>query len=200
MLRILIIHSIRWSWAFMDFFLSLPEIFEAMAQVILSMGSNLGNRMETLQHGLSRLSIEAGNVKQISAVYESVAWGFSVPERFLNLAVAIETELMPRELLKLIHQIEESFGRVRDGSTYRSRTLDIDIIFYEEDVIHEPDLSIPHRLMHQRLFVLLPLLDLVPNMVHPVLGKTMKELFEQCSDASDIQKYSDFEFQPSFVE
>lgn len=154
----------------------------------LSLGSNLGNRYLTLQKAIFSIQKKVGKVLAVSSVYENPAVGFE-GEDFLNACIAIITDLSPTELLTTLLQIERDFGRERSsGDTYQSRTLDIDIILYGNEIIHTHELDIPHPKMGLRNFVLKPLADIAPQYYHPVLNKDIRNLLQECKDRSKLSK------------
>ncbi|WP_306013661.1 MULTISPECIES: 2-amino-4-hydroxy-6-hydroxymethyldihydropteridine diphosphokinase [unclassified Allomuricauda] len=157
-------------------------------KVYLSLGSNLGNRHANLQKAIFRIRQKAGSILDISSVYENPAVGFD-GDPFLNIVISVLTPLPPKELLDTILQIERDFGRIRnEGGGYRSRTLDIDIIYYGSKVINHDDLVVPHPHMQHRNFVLKPLADIAPQFYHPVLSKDTRNLLQECSDRSQFTK------------
>lgn len=157
-------------------------------KVYLSLGSNLGNRHANLQKAIFRIRQKAGSILDISSVYENPAVGFD-GEPFLNIVISVLTPLPPKELLDTILQIERDFGRIRnEGGGYRSRTLDIDIVYYGSEVINHDDLVVPHPHMQHRNFVLKPLADIAPQFYHPVLSKDTRNLLQECSDRSQFTK------------
>ncbi|MGW9685334.1 2-amino-4-hydroxy-6-hydroxymethyldihydropteridine diphosphokinase [Flagellimonas sp. 2504JD1-5] len=157
-------------------------------QVYLSLGSNMGNRFLTLQNALFSIQKIAGKISTVSAVYENAAVGFE-GEDFLNACIAIETELKPFDLLEILLQIERDFGRERsEHKGYRSRTLDIDILLYGNEIIKTDELTIPHPSMVERNFVLRPLADIAPQFYHPVLNKDIRNLLQQCKDRNQLTK------------
>lgn len=154
----------------------------------LSLGSNMGNRALTLQKAVLEISRQLGKVEATSAVYENEAVGFEGGD-FLNACLVIQTELAPTDLLVKLLQIEKDFGRERSQTEgYASRTLDIDIILYDDQVIQNENLTVPHPSMHERNFVLKPLADIAPQLYHPILGKDIRNLLQQCKDRSDLIK------------
>lgn len=157
-------------------------------RVYLSLGSNLGDRYAMLQKAVFHLQKSAGTIVAVSPIYENPALGFKGSD-FLNACVALDTTLSPVALLKVILQIEKALGRKRSSQPgYQSRTLDIDLIFYENEVIHTPELVIPHIQMHCRNFVLKPLADIAPQVYHPLLNKDTRNLLQQCQDRSPLKK------------
>ncbi|WP_419213826.1 2-amino-4-hydroxy-6-hydroxymethyldihydropteridine diphosphokinase [Maribacter sp. X9] len=154
----------------------------------LSIGSNLGNRRFLLQKAIFEIGKKAGEIKQISALYETPAWGFEA-EDFLNACIEIQTLLTPEELLTTILAIEADYGRKRgELQGYQSRTLDIDIIYYEKEIIATERLTVPHPRMQDRKFILKPLADILPQFYHPILNKDTRNLLQECKDKSVIEK------------
>jgi 2-amino-4-hydroxy-6-hydroxymethyldihydropteridine diphosphokinase len=130
---------------------------------------------------------EIGQVTKSSSVYESEPWGFSSDQQFLNQVVVVESELSPNEMLDEIHIIEAKLGRKRSSAGYQSRTMDIDILFYDDLMVNESDLVIPHPRLHERRFTLLPLAEIAGDFIHPVLSESMDALAEECSDTSKVE-------------
>ncbi|MCX2719083.1 2-amino-4-hydroxy-6-hydroxymethyldihydropteridine diphosphokinase [Lentiprolixibacter aurantiacus] len=158
--------------------------------VYLSLGSNLGNRLYQLQKAVIMLGDTLGMVSHLSAVYETPAWGFDGAP-FLNACLALETSKSPEEVLKTLLMIEKEAGRFRgQESGYVSRTLDIDIVYYGEQVIATDNLIVPHPHMEKRWFVLKPLADIAPQFYHPILNKDTRNLLQECKDNSTIVKTS----------
>jgi 2-amino-4-hydroxy-6-hydroxymethyldihydropteridine diphosphokinase len=149
-----------------------------MASVLIGIGSNLGSREKTCLRALCLVSERAGVLKKQSLMHETRPWGVEDQPAFINMAAEIETEAEPRRLLKILKQIEEELGR---EETYRwgPRTIDLDILFYDDLVLDTPDLTVPHPLLHEREFVLLPLAEIAPDKVHPVMKKTVRELLSE---------------------
>ena len=145
----------------------------------IALGSNMGDRAAFIQAALVMLAVEHGvHVQQVSPLHETEPWGYTVQPRFLNAAARIETELEPLELLRACKATEEALGRtptVRWGP----RRIDVDILLYEGVCMHTPELTIPHPHMHERRFVLLPMEQIAPHVVHPTLGKTMRQLLQE---------------------
>lgn len=130
--------------------------------VYLSLGSNLGDREQTLDRAIEMLSERAGKVLRRSEYYYSEPWGFQSKNDFVNLCVALDTSLSPYQLLHITQEIEKTLGREeKTSTTYQDRTIDIDILLYEDFEIHSPTLTIPHPLMHQRDFVMIPLKEIL---------------------------------------
>jgi 2-amino-4-hydroxy-6-hydroxymethyldihydropteridine pyrophosphokinase len=157
-------------------------------KVYLSFGSNLGNRIANLQKAIFRTQQQVGLVLDISSVYENPAVGFEGDD-FLNICISVLTPLEPKALLDTLLGIEQEFGRVRSqGDGYSSRTLDIDIIYYGQEIINTEDLVIPHPQMQNRNFVLKPLSDIAPQFYHPIFEKDTRNLLQECRDKSKLTK------------
>jgi len=157
--------------------------------VFLGIGTNLGNREGNLDEAISKIQEFIGTVVKSSSVYETEPWGFQTENEFLNMAVKAETPLTPSGLLGRILMIEALLGRVRGEKQFTSRLIDIDILLYEDLVIDEKSLRIPHPHLHERKFVLVPLCEIEPGLVHPVFNKTLASLLESCEDKSKVRKY-----------
>ncbi|MBC8767163.1 2-amino-4-hydroxy-6-hydroxymethyldihydropteridine diphosphokinase [Arenibacter sp. BSSL-BM3] len=158
------------------------------ATTYLSLGSNLGDKLNHLQEVVFLIHSTIGNVVKISPIYETPAWGFE-GEDFYNCCIAVETSLMPLDLLKKLLEIETRLGRERnEGAGYASRTVDIDIIYYEREIINSAALTIPHPSLQLRRFVLRPLADIAPQFYHPVLNKDTRNLLQECKDKSNITR------------
>jgi 2-amino-4-hydroxy-6-hydroxymethyldihydropteridine diphosphokinase len=158
-----------------------------MNNVYLLIGGNMGNRLQNLHQAVQWLQQACGPVQQVSSVYETAAWGKTDQPAFLNQAVQLHTTLSPQQLIKSILGIEEKMGRRRMEKN-GPRIIDIDIIFYNQEVIDEPELTIPHPQLQNRRFALAPLQEIAANVIHPVLKKTVTELLEACTDTLPVQK------------
>lgn len=156
-----------------------------MARVVFLTGGNVGDVKTRLQRAQQLLNERVGAVLRCSHRYESAPWGFDAEERFSNQAIEVSTDLTPHEVLDAIEQIENELGRnraaeaierARTGSRYCSRPIDIDILFYDDEVIHDERLVVPHPLIAEREFALVPLCEIMRTRRHPVTGRTMEEI------------------------
>ena len=166
-----------------------------MVLAYLGLGSNLGDRVGFVQQATSLLSGD-DNIKVVStsSFYETEPWQFKSDNWFVNAVIVISTSYQPEELLKVCQRIEKQLGRKRDEeSGYNDRTIDIDILFYDDKVIDEHengiDLTIPHPRVHQRAFMLVPMLEVAPSYVHPVLKKTISDIYDEVDDPEVVVLY-----------
>jgi 2-amino-4-hydroxy-6-hydroxymethyldihydropteridine diphosphokinase len=157
------------------------------APVLLGLGSNLGDRQRNLERALEALEPRAIAVLERSSFYLTEPVGGPPQDWFVNAAARVETTLAPEDLLRACLAVEQGMGRVR-GERNGPRTLDIDILFYGRLVLETPGLRLPHPRLHERRFVLVPLLELAPQLRHPVLDLSVAELLERCPDPSQVRK------------
>jgi 2-amino-4-hydroxy-6-hydroxymethyldihydropteridine diphosphokinase len=153
-----------------------------MAITYLMTGSNLGDKANNLKIARKAIENELGTLIGSSSISESEPWGFNHPEYFLNQLFVIQTSFRAQELLEKILQIEEGMGRIRKSGEYSARTIDIDILFYDDLIINTEQLTIPHPKIAVRRFVLLPLMEIDTSLVHPVTGLTIWEMYRDCRD------------------
>lgn len=174
----------------MKFTISLqPLKFNEMAKVFFSIGGNMGDRVFNLQETCRLITSRIGNIRTQSSVYESQPWGFSAESNFLNQVIVVETNLSPAAIMLEISYIESKMGRVRNAVGYTSRTMDIDILFYDHQIMLNPDLTVPHKQMHKRRFVLEPLNEIAPEFIHPLFSLTSHELLVTCTDECKVWRY-----------
>ena len=160
-----------------------------MKKVFLGLGSDLGDREDNLRQVVKVLGKSAGKITAVSPVYETEPVGFRGKGDFLNMVICIETFLSPPALLEKLMLTESQLGRIRSETRNISRIIDIDILLYGNEVINESSLIVPHPRMHERRFVLVPLNDIAPDLVHPVTGKTISELLAVCRDKGRIRLF-----------
>lgn len=141
-----------------------------MNRIFLGIGTNLGDRENNLKQAIAAIENQVGHVHKSSSVYETEPWGFQSDDAFLNMVIMAETELSPHELLDNILSIELSLGRIRNDKRYSSRIIDIDILLYNEEIIDDAELKVPHPQLQSRKFVLIPLCEIAGEMRHPVGG------------------------------
>lgn len=161
-----------------------------MPKVYLLLGGNLGNRTLYLQQARESINQRVGSIAQTSKVYETAAWGKTDQPTFLNQVLEVETMLSPEEVLQRINHIEQELGRVRQEH-WGARVIDIDILFYDELVLQTQRLTIPHPQLHLRRFTLMPLAEIAPDLVHPVLGQRIHVLLENCPDALEVKVFEE---------
>ena len=155
---------------------------KAQNKIVLSIGSNQGKRKLYIQEAIAQINQEVGTVISVSKLYESPSWGFE-SDPFYNAAVLLHTTYSASKVLREILKIEKQLGRVREGNKgYNSRTIDIDIVSFNNEVIDTESLQIPHPQMQNRLFVLLPLQDVKADFIHPALKQNLEELLRSCMD------------------
>jgi len=154
-----------------------------MQELIIGLGSNLGDRRKNIETAIELIRAQIGPVAAVSTFIETEPWGFESNNQFLNCAVIIEVgdendangRLSPSGIIEILQSIESGFGRVRTG-VYTDRAIDLDILFYSDRIINEPGLTVPHPKLHERDFILMSLMELCPDKVHPVLGKSVREI------------------------
>jgi 2-amino-4-hydroxy-6-hydroxymethyldihydropteridine diphosphokinase len=158
----------------------------------LLLGSNLTDKIEMLKKAVAALQGAQCKVTQQSGYYITEAWGVREQPDFINQAIEISTTFTPAELLRKILSVETKLGRVREeGKQWQPRTIDIDILLYEETILKTNHLEIPHPRMKERNFVLLPLMELVPELVHPTFKKTIEDLYMDSEDESEVLRMED---------
>jgi 2-amino-4-hydroxy-6-hydroxymethyldihydropteridine diphosphokinase len=159
--------------------------------VCLGLGTNLGDRSLNLLDACKSIEKIGCRIIKYSSVYESASWGYRSKNSFYNQCLVIETSLDSFELLQAFKNIETDFGREKSSEGYEDRPLDIDILFYDDLAIDTEELKIPHPGIPQRNFVLIPLRDIFPEKIHPVLKKSIVELVELCEDQQDLTRLPD---------
>ncbi|MFO7674004.1 MAG: 2-amino-4-hydroxy-6-hydroxymethyldihydropteridine diphosphokinase [Lutibacter sp.] len=154
----------------------------------LSLGSNQGNKLENLQQAVDLIAEKIGAINKISALYKTESWGFKSDD-FLNICIQISTGLNPENLLKYIHEIEVLLGRKRDSETgYKARNIDIDVLLFDTEIILSKELMVPHKDMLNRKFVMVPLAEIAPNLIHPITKQRIQTCLENCADNTLVEK------------
>ena len=152
-----------------------------MSKVYLSIGSNKGNRSVLINKAIDEIEKKVGIIISRSSIYQSKSWGFDSND-FYNLSLLIDTNIEPKSLLINLKKIEKSMGREDIDGSYSDRFIDIDILFYDNIIIDSEDLKIPHPKIEIRKFVLVPMLEIADDYVHPILNKTIRQLDNECDD------------------
>jgi len=157
--------------------------------IYILLGANLGDRVAQLNGALTSIEGSVGNIIKTSTVVETAAWGVEDQPSFLNQVIEVKTFLNPIEALEICQKIENQLGRIRTEK-WGARVIDIDILYYDHDSINLPNLQIPHPYLQDRKFTLIPLVEIAPEYIHPILKKSNKELLAICEDVLDVHIYS----------
>jgi 2-amino-4-hydroxy-6-hydroxymethyldihydropteridine diphosphokinase len=161
---------------------------QLLRNTYLSLGSNRGNKLKNLQKAIDLIAENIGQVTKISSVYKTTSWGFDSDD-FLNCCILVATTLNPEDLLKEIHKIEIQLGRHRNlEKGYQARTIDIDILLFENEIIFSNELMVPHKEMLNRKFVMIPLAEIAPTIIHPIEKIRLSICSAQCKDELEIKK------------
>lgn len=155
------------------------------------LGSNLGNRICLINEAIRLIGDKVGDILCTSSFYHTAPWGTDHPLPYVNVALSLNTQQSPLKVLKTILTIEKALGRTRNGDQNAPRSMDIDIIFYQNLIINQKNLTLPHPRMHLRRFVLVPLCEIEPEYVHPVFEITVKDLLDQCTDKLSVSLSSE---------
>jgi len=156
-----------------------------LSTTYLHLGSNIGDRLGNLLKAKFLIQRKIGHIQTLSQVYETAAWGKTDQATFYNQAIQVRTEMTAYEVLDTIHDIENQLGRQRNEH-WGPRTIDIDILFFENEIINTQKLTLPHPRLPERNFVLAPLAEIAPDFIHPVLNKSVKELQASCPDELEV--------------
>jgi len=162
---------------------------EVERRYFILLGSNVGNRSGELEAARQLLSDSVGLPDRISAIYETAAWGKTDQQAFLNQVITGKTRLGAEEVMQQALAAEQRRGRVR-GEKWAPRTIDIDLLFLDDQQVTSPLLTLPHPMLHLRKFTLVPLCEIFPDFRHPILGQTLSELLDQLDDPLPVQRYS----------
>ena len=152
-----------------------------MSKVYFSIGSNKGNRSGLINEAIDKIDIIIGKVLQKSSIYETKSWGFN-SNNFYNICILLESTLTPELILNKILTIEKDMGRLKTTDQYSDRCIDIDILFFDNRIVNSKSLEIPHPRIQLRKFVLTPMLELTPDLIHPILNKSIRQLELECVD------------------
>ncbi|MCF6297324.1 MAG: 2-amino-4-hydroxy-6-hydroxymethyldihydropteridine diphosphokinase [Flavobacteriaceae bacterium] len=156
----------------------------------LSLGSNTGDKLKTLQNAVDLIDAQIGQVKNISSIYKTESWGFN-SSNFFNICIEVSTILNPKNLIEKVLELENKLGRERKNSShYVDRTIDIDILLFGNEIISHDNLKVPHSKMLERKFVLVPLTEIAPNIIHPIVNQSIQNCLNNCNDTGSIEKTS----------
>lgn len=158
-----------------------------MNTAYLILGGNQGDCLKNLNDARSLIALEAGSISKFSKIYVTAAWGNEDQSDFYNQAICLKTQLSASDLLTKLLELEEKLGRKRGGEKWQARTIDIDILFYNEEIIHQKNLVIPHPFIQERRFVLVPLNDIAKEFIHPILQKDIQTLLLECVDKLNVK-------------
>ena len=159
-----------------------------MIKLFVLLGGNLGDKPKLFSETRDRLNQIVGTITRESSIYETEPWGFESENNFWNQVLEISTSLGAEEVLQKTQAIELESGRIRKSGKYESRCMDIDLLFYGDQIISLENLIIPHPRIQERKFVLIPLVEIASNLKHPVIMKSIGQLLNECSDALKVNK------------
>lgn len=157
-----------------------------MNQAFILLGTNLGDKRANLQQAILSISANLISIVSYSDIYETAAWGNTNQDNFYNQVIEVKTELSANDLLQKLLKIETEMGRVRNQK-WEARIIDLDILYFNHEIIDTENLKVPHPYLHVRRFTLAPLVQIAPEFLHPVFNKTNTELLENCSDNSEVK-------------
>ena len=162
-----------------------------MIKLYVLLGGNLGDKQQVFSEARARLNQQVGAITNQSAIYETEPWGFESDDIFWNQVLEISAAFSPEEVLQQTQQIEHELGRIRKATQYDSRIIDIDILFYGDQVIKTENLIVPHPRIQERKFALVPLFEIAPVLIHPVFQKSIRQLLDECSDPLKVEKVTE---------
>lgn len=163
-----------------------------MIKLYILLGGNLGDKKQIFSDVSTLLNDRLGKITSQSAIYETEPWGFESPDLFWNQVLELSTNLSPEEVLAQTQQIETELGRIRKENQYSSRLIDIDILFYGNQIINQENLTVPHPRIQERKFALIPLCEIAPELIHPVLRKNIRQLLVESTDPLKVEKVTNF--------
>ncbi len=158
-----------------------------MNKVFLGLGGNLYEPAEMLEKARKLVELRCGSIQSTSSLYETEAWGMASEHRFLNQVIELHTNLGAEALMDHLLKIENELGRTRNFEGYADRTIDLDVLFFNEEVIQKEKITVPHPRIAFRKFVLVPLCEIASEFVHPITGKTLGQMLEDCNDELEIK-------------
>ena len=158
-----------------------------MNLIYLSLGSNLGHREQHMDEALKLIQSQIGGIEHVSRYYESDAWGYTSAYRFCNCCLSLRTNIEPLLLMDRLLEIEQVMGRSREGMGYSDRVIDIDMLLYGDLKLDHSRLTLPHPSMGDRKFVLAPLAEIAPDLIHPVSGTSITEMLQVCTDQNEVK-------------
>jgi 2-amino-4-hydroxy-6-hydroxymethyldihydropteridine diphosphokinase len=159
-------------------------------EVFLLLGSNIEPRLNYLEEAIQNIGLTIGDIITKSSVYTSKPMGFVSDQQFLNQVIVVSSSLSRDLVLSTSLEIEKKMGRTRNNDGYSSRTIDIDLLYYNKDIMESPYLTIPHPRLHERMFTLVPLTELCPDFIHPKLNMDHETLLKKCLDDSEVSKFN----------
>jgi 2-amino-4-hydroxy-6-hydroxymethyldihydropteridine diphosphokinase len=162
-----------------------------MIKLYILLGGNLGDKRKVFSEARAKLSKQIGTITNQSSVYETEPWGFKSDDIFWNQVIEISTALSPEDVLLQTQQIERELGRIRKANQYDSRIIDIDILFYSDEIIQTENLVVPHPRIQERKFALVPLSEIAPELIHPVFQKSIQQLLDECTDPLKVEKVTE---------
>lgn len=157
-----------------------------MNTAYILLGGNKGERLANIEKAISFIEKLVGPISNKSKIYVTAAWGNENQPDFYNQVVCVSTKLSPINLLNCLLSIENKLGRIRGAEKWQERTIDIDILFFNDEIINLPELVVPHPYLHERKFTLVPFLEIAPSFIHPVFNKSIAELTKECSDLLEV--------------
>lgn len=155
-------------------------------KVYILLGTNLGNREENLKKAIEKISAFCIRIIVRSSIFETTPWGFKSDQLFLNQVIMVETQLKAFDLLDKLLKTEKQLGRKRIGTGYQSRTIDLDILYFNDEIIQSDTLIIPHPRLHTRSFTMVPMAEIAPDFIHPELQRSQKEILDKLVDKNEV--------------